>query len=353
MNLSKRAQEILSTLLRLEAENRLHHAYIFAGPEGAGQKECAKQFAAHIFSQSAEGLLGRGSADTSQILERMERAGHPDFSWIAPEDGSFKVEQVREIPRFLAFAPLEAKKRIVVLESVQEMNAQTANAFLKTLEEPPAHSMFLLLCPDAALLLPTIRSRCQVLRFYPLSNAEVELRLQEELPEVEKKLLQEAAAWGAGSLARAKIYAENSEYREKVKAAQEALLLLWENTPRIPSRSLELVSAVEPGDGAELLLDTWFSLTRDFAFRLHSENAPVTNLPVGDRLNSLATQYRSWLQNKVTLESLSEDLAVKTQKIHRIRVAFDFHVSPKVALDALLGEMQLFSVGKMRQALLK
>jgi DNA polymerase-3 subunit delta' len=93
---------------------------------------------------------------------------HPDYFLISPQGSSFKVEQVRELLREASLRPFEAPRRVMVLDKVELMSPEAANALLKVLEEPPATLVFVLISTQRAKLLPTIVSRCQALRFGPL-----------------------------------------------------------------------------------------------------------------------------------------------------------------------------------------
>lgn len=161
------------SLLRhaLTADGRLHHAYLFAGPPGVGKRTTALALAAAIACQDAPGIgCGRCSA-----CQRIAAGEHPDVLHIVPDRAKarpeIKIEQVREelLPR-LAFLPNESPSRIVLLEDADLMNTIAANALLKTLEEPPNGTRFVLTCDAPSRLPPTIPSRCQMVRFAPLSE---------------------------------------------------------------------------------------------------------------------------------------------------------------------------------------
>lgn len=319
---------VLRALLQAKGAERLHHAYIFSGPAGVGKLDTALDFTAEMLA----GASLFGGADTAGTKERILRSGHPDCLWIRPDEGIIKVEQVRELPKALAYAPLEAEWRIVLIEDAHKLNPQAANAILKILEEPPARTIFVLVCPDPDLLLPTIRSRCQELRFFPLNQEAIRSRLAGE--GIAPDLAVPASAYAEGSLVRARRFAGDEELREARKRCASALLTLWEACPRIPVDSLRLVEELAGDEAlAEIALDSWHSLLRDLAV-LSADTAaklPLYHEEYRSRLTVLASRARSHLT----------ELAALQGQVHRFRVRREANVNPRLALEALLTGLQL------------
>ena len=132
---------------------RLPHALLVRGPGGWGED--------HVVNALAIELMGL-DADANA-----REVAHPDMRWLAPQDGTIKIDAVRDIIGFLMQTPHTAGRKVAVIQDAEQMNANAANALLKTLEEPPAES-FLALCSGApGRLLPTIRSRCQRVEIRP------------------------------------------------------------------------------------------------------------------------------------------------------------------------------------------
>ena len=151
-------QELALTMLRRALAIGAAHAYLFWGPPGVGQEEAAYAFAAAL--ACAEG--GCGVCDAC----RRARAGiHPDVDVLAPEGAFITVDQIREVNRDVSLRPFEARARIYILLEADTMNKEAANAFLKTLEEPPPHAHFILVTAFPEILPPTILSRCQRVPF--------------------------------------------------------------------------------------------------------------------------------------------------------------------------------------------
>jgi DNA polymerase III subunit delta' len=139
-------------------------AYLFFGPSGCGKKTAANALAQALF---CELKTGEGCGDCS-ACRRVMGNKHPDYFVFAPQANSFKVEQVRDLLKEASMRPFEAPRRVMVLDKVELMSPEAANALLKVLEEPNASLVFVLVTTGRARILPTIASRCQALRFGPL-----------------------------------------------------------------------------------------------------------------------------------------------------------------------------------------
>ncbi|MCS7282184.1 MAG: DNA polymerase III subunit delta' [Anaerolineae bacterium] len=152
-------------------EGELSHAYLFTGPEGVGKGTLARALASALFCEGYPRPCGACRAC------RLVAAGHhPDLLWVGPatEKGHISIEQIRELQRILSLTPNLARHRLVVLDRFEQATASAANAFLKTLEEPPDYAVLILLAPEADALLPTIVSRCQIVALRPLPARRVE-----------------------------------------------------------------------------------------------------------------------------------------------------------------------------------
>ena len=164
------------------SRGRMHHAWLIAGPKGIGKRSFAHWAALKLLSGS------RGEADTpadDPAASLVAAGSHPDHRVLTPpEEGkgsataSIVVDQVRELSDFLHSYPAIAPWRTLIVDSIDDMNVNTSNAFLKELEEPRQQTVYFLVSHAPARLLPTIRSRCRMLRLYPLPDAEVRQALE-------------------------------------------------------------------------------------------------------------------------------------------------------------------------------
>ncbi len=178
--------EQLDCLLATQEQGRLPHALLISGPKGIGKATFAKHLAVK--------LLGANEAAQA----RMDAGSHADFMVIAPEydekNEEYKreigVDEARRIPEFMSKTPGEAPYRVVLIDSVDELNTNAANAILKILEEPPPQAVLLLVSHNPASLLPTIRSRCQVVTLTPLGEDNFRELLLELAPEISRDNVQ-------------------------------------------------------------------------------------------------------------------------------------------------------------------
>ncbi|MEJ2689264.1 MAG: DNA polymerase III subunit delta' [Deltaproteobacteria bacterium] len=185
-----------SLLLRAIKQQRLGHAYLFRGPAGVGKKRAAATFAAAL--NCSQG----GPEDACGMCPsclKIASGNHPDFLTVAADGSSIKIQQIRELKKTLSFPPFEAAHRVVLLADIQLMGREAANSLLKTLEEPPAQTILILTVEEADDTLATIRSRCQIVPFYPLAEAQVTEILRDKAPEVDQETAKTIATLAEGS----------------------------------------------------------------------------------------------------------------------------------------------------------
>lgn len=157
--------ERLQTKLR---QDRFPHGLLFSGPDGIGKRTCALMVAKAL--NCTNSAAGDFCDDCSQC-HKINAGTHPDVLRIGLEEDAseIKIAQIREVLRTLDFRPLEGRNKVFIIDPANKMNASSANALLKGLEEPPDNSHFILLTNTVHSLLPTTRSRCQSYAFAPLS----------------------------------------------------------------------------------------------------------------------------------------------------------------------------------------
>lgn len=196
--------QVRAWLGRAVASARLSGGYLFLGPEGIGKRGMALEFAAAL--RCARPREGWVCGECGECV-RVAHGTHPSVrSFAKPEDSrDLPVELVREICDAASMTRLEPGRRIFIVDDADRFNESSANAFLKTLEEPPADLTFVLLAANSAQMLPTIVSRCQTVRFSPLSPAEAARAVAafEGLPAgEERELLLRVAQGSPGRVAR-------------------------------------------------------------------------------------------------------------------------------------------------------
>jgi DNA polymerase III subunit delta' len=189
------------------AGDRMHHAWLLAGPRSVGKGS---------FADFAARLLLNASDPASQGAHLIEAGSHPDFRRLErlPNEKTgnlarnITVDQVRHLRALFATGTAITDRRVIIVDSIDDMERGAANALLKSLEEPPASTIFLLVSHQPGRLLPTIRSRCRTLMFSPLNDAAMTSVLDALLPDLDPAKRAQLIASANGSPATALAYAE-------------------------------------------------------------------------------------------------------------------------------------------------
>lgn len=157
-------------LARAVASGRASHAYLFLGSPGSGKLDAAWALAQALLC-AEEAIPGACAACDDCV--RVARRTHPDVHYCAPESATgYLIAQTRDLLEDVALSPIRAKRKVYIIDRAEQLRANTANALLKTLEEPPESVTFILLGTSSDVMLPTIVSRCQCVPFRPLSTDE-------------------------------------------------------------------------------------------------------------------------------------------------------------------------------------
>ncbi|MBN2311358.1 MAG: DNA polymerase III subunit delta' [Candidatus Hydrogenedentes bacterium] len=174
------ALQFLRSVIR---RGRIPNALLFWGPSGVGKRTTALEFAKALNCRES----GDDACDACLSCRRIEHGNHPDVRLFTPAGKAREIKKrdVDEINELAALRPFEAAWRLIIIEDADRINIRAQNHFLKTLEEPPGRTLFILLTQYPRVLFPTIRSRCQIVRFRSLSPDTVVALLKEhrELPE--------------------------------------------------------------------------------------------------------------------------------------------------------------------------
>ena len=194
------------------------HAYLFHGPEGVGKRSAAHAFAAE--------LLAAGSPDVDNARHRALSGSHPDLTWVRPTGAHVMRTEDVDGPVVSAATrtPFESKRRVFVLERVDTMNDEVANRLLKTLEEPAAFVHLILLTDALSQVIPTVISRCQLVRFDPLPAQRIAASLTEEGVPADRAAACARLALGSGERARFLASEEGAALRADVDRMLAAAL---------------------------------------------------------------------------------------------------------------------------------
>ncbi len=222
---------VTSEFLTAMRGSRMHHAWLIAGPEGVGKAETATALAKRLLSEAAGPNIDDDQIDVPDnhpIGKLVDAHTHPDFVLLdrLPKDmkalreverrdwprdveraRNVTIEQVRALGSIFALTPAYSRSRVVLVDSIDDLERGAANALLKSLEEPPRGTVFLLVSHAPGRLLPTIRSRCRLLRFDALDDDAMRVILRRSLPEIDDAELAALILAGQGSPGRALGYA--------------------------------------------------------------------------------------------------------------------------------------------------
>ena len=277
-------------LLRSHAAgDKLRHAYLLVGPQGVGRRTLALRFAQALNCQEA--TEPGGFCSDCRECRQIWAMQHPDMSLLAPEEGhkDIRIDQVRALQHTLALSPYSAQYRIALLPDFQRATEEAANALLKTLEEPPDKVILLLTADTLESLLPTIVSRCEVIRLRPASIADAEAYLQDErsLSGEKAHLL---AHLSGGRIGAAIHLAEEPDSLNRRNETLETLLELLSATRVERFRLAE--SLARPYDKARekagAAIPIWLSFWRDVFVDASGAGLPLVNVDFEDRVDQVA-----------------------------------------------------------------
>jgi DNA polymerase-3 subunit delta' len=325
-------RRLTGLLSRAVARDRLPPALLLAGPAGVGKRTTAIALAQAINClnpRTADGLE-RDACGTCAACRRIERGVHPDVIVIEPGDtGSIKIEPVRDVIDRANYRPFEGRRRVVIIDEADALGEAAQSALLKTLEEPPSASVFVLVSSMPDALLPTVRSRCPRLRFGELSVAEVAEALTRDHGYSDADA-RAAAVDADGSVSRAleAATADRTGARESARRVLEQSARLSD-----PARRIELAKTLTPAKGTPAMeraqlaasLRALASLLRDLGLlAVRGDAGALANADLAPQLQTLSRSYTS------------ERSLAAYASVDRALAALERNASPKVVADWLV-----------------
>ncbi len=331
---NERARELLRRML---TQRRVPGALIFAGEEGVGKMLFAIELAKALNCKTPRGIEACDQCSSCIRIPRFapsptskEESGkqiawseHRDVALVRLEKTVITVTQARAVERECNYRPQEGAARVFIIEAADKLNDSSGNALLKTLEEMPPAAHLILLTARPASLLPTIRSRCQVVRFAPLTAAEIETHLvQHKIRAGEEARL--TAQLAQGRLGRA-LALNLDSYRQQRDAMLTVLDALITRPDRVQLlRAAEELSDTKRKDDYEPSLDVLALLIHDTWRLALAPRAQIVNEDLRARLTKLSAgltnrRFTAWLAR---IEELRAQLAV--------------NINRRVATDALM-----------------
>jgi DNA polymerase-3 subunit delta' len=308
----------VTILKRALANKTLAHAYLFSGGEGAGKKMTALALAAAVNCGNAGPDGGCGECPSCR---KVAAHVHPDVHVLAADGDEIKIDQVRQVQAELALKPFEGAKKILIVDGAESMNPASANAFLKTLEEPPGEALIVLISPLPQSLLPTIRSRCQEIRFLPLPRPILAQAL------MRKRGLSEEDAWFLAALAQGSLGRGLAMDVEHEKAAREELMALWSGLEQMNAGEVltQAEAFSKDRDRLERLLDIGVEWLRDaIVFRETGDERLLVHGQGSDL-------HRQWIK-RFSLQRMLSDIELLTAS----RGLLDRRVSAQLVAENLL-----------------
>lgn len=183
--------------------SRLHHAWLICGNKGIGKATLAYNLAKFLLSNPSNGDSQIRFDPNSDTVRKIENLSHPDLMVLESDSDdsktAIKVEDVREIGKFLSLTSVESRYRVVIIDSMNDMNASSANALLKMLEEPSPNVFFLLVCHQLGQILPTVRSRCRLLKMSTPSKETFNKVITQKLTNLSSSDIEELYELSGGS----------------------------------------------------------------------------------------------------------------------------------------------------------
>jgi DNA polymerase-3 subunit delta' len=313
-------QKPVKLLQRAIQNEKVVNSYLFLGSEGIGKKLVALQFAKALNCPGKEAESGN-ACDHCSSCRKIDHALHPDVLLVEPEGQNIRVDQVRRLQRDLAYRPYEGKRRVCILTAADRMAPNMSNILLKTLEEPPLHTVIVLLANNSRWILPTILSRCQLIRFNPLPAPLVSnwLREVKGLDDEEAHLL---ASLSEGSPGKA------MEIQEEIRQIQrEELLKNWIGLKSLsPERIGSWVGSL-PSERENLLLilEVAKTLLRDLAMvKTLKKKANLIHADLLPDMEAIATEW--------SLSSLFNRMEI----LNRTALAVRANANTGLALEAMM-----------------
>ena len=271
------------------AGDNLRHAYLLAGPEGVGRRTLATRFAQALNCTNPP--EPGGSVGSAVSAARSAALAHPDLSLLVPTEGhkDIRIDQVRSLQHTLALAPYAAKYRIALLPDFQKATDEACNALLKVLEEPPDRVVMLLTADALEHLLPTIISRCEVIRLRPssITDAAAFLQSEKELSPEQASLLAHLTSGRIGAAIRLADDPDALAHRrDHMETFLELLSAPRQDRFKLAERLTKPYEVARANAGEVIPL--WLSFWRDVFVRSSGADLPLVNIDLVPQVDQVS-----------------------------------------------------------------
>lgn len=323
-------ERVKAALKRMLVTDRLPGAMLFTGEEGIGKRLFALEIARALNCRTPKDNEACGVCSSCTRIAKLNYpqredaeewtqiiwTDHPDVGLVVAPKRVLRVEQMRQIEKEANFRPFEGKARVFLIDEADKLNDASANALLKVLEEPPRTSHLILITARPAMLLPTILSRCQMIRFSPLTPAEIETHLTKNKL-VDPKTARLRARAAGGSMGRA-LSGDLMTFTSQRKAMLKVLHALVVSDDRAQLlRSAEQLNEAQYKEEFEERLDVLETLIRDaWMLSLGVEPSKLVNEDLTPELQEISRKLDSsragdWI---LQIEDLREQLIVNVNR---------------------------------------
>lgn len=283
------------------SSSRLAGAYLFIGPQGVGKSFAARQLAKAL-NCSSEGF---DSCDTCLSCLKIDKGQHPDVHIIDTGSSEVKIEYIRQLQRDISLRPYEARIKVFIICNAHNLNPSSANALLKTLEEPTASSLVILITEKPSLLFKTIVSRCQIVKFSALPREELEDILIKDY-DLKPQPAHFLAYYCEGRFGRALSLKDADILTDKNKIIDEFIV----SSPHAASRSVQERQDIRNNLN---MLATWF---RDiYLAKIGLPHKELINLDRKDELLGLVSSF-TFEQLDEIMKNISSSLLYLDQNIN-------------------------------------
>ena len=322
-----RPKKILDKALR---SGRIPNSYLFHGQESVGKKFTAIEVCKAL---NCETLSPVDSCDKCPSCLKIEKGIYPDLFILEPTKipttarrAIIRIEEVRELQKKLAYLPYEGNTKVAIINNAERMTPAAANSFLKTLEEPPTKTLIILIASNPHQLLPTVVSRCQGIRFYPLPNEAIKKiicrHLETETGESQPEEIELRSRRSMGQVA----YALEEDLLETSQDREELIRLVSiVSFKRMDQVFLWTKTKAKQTERIQLILDELTRILRDAALiKIDPEARGVINKDLTEQLKILA------------LQKSTPALLTMFETVQNTKVAIKSNANSQLALENML-----------------
>ena len=325
-------QNIVSFLKKAILNKKVAQAYLFWGPGDIGKTTLVKYFAQSLLCKNFKEKIEIKviPCDLCQPCQMFKKRIHPDVIWLFPKEDkkNISVEQIREIKPKIFYSSFLDSYKIVIIKEAHRLSQGGANALLKILEEPAKKTIFILLAEDISFLPTTIVSRCQVIKFFPVSQDIIFHYLVEKIG-IKRE---EADFYSRLSFGRPGLAINFSTSKESIEGYKENIKNLIKIFEGNPGERLEIAESLvknyqdfnELIKNLKIILDHWLIFVRDIAFYQNLSRDLIVNIFWEEKIKKIAESYSKEEIKKIILA------------LEKIKKDFSLNINPRLLLENFL-----------------